>query len=101
MWAAHLLFHLLTGWRALVPIVERLAGGGTPDWSFACAGIASARLLTVQLLLLDAGLLASLYAGWRIAGADRRLLAFAAFAAALWATGALILTQPMQMRGML
>jgi cytochrome c oxidase assembly factor CtaG len=101
MWAGHLLFHLVTGWRALAPVVARFAGVGAPDWSLACAGLPSPALLTFQLLLLDAGLLLSLYAGWRIAGTARRALPFAGFASVLWATGVLIFVEPMQMRGML
>ncbi len=101
MWAAHLTFHLATGWRSLLPVVERAFGRGDPDWSLACPGVAPDRLISVELLLLDAGLLASLYLGWRIARSGPRYLPFATFAAALWATGAWILLQPMQMRGML
>ncbi len=101
MWSAHLTFHLATGWRALAPVVARLVGAGDPDWSLACAGMASERLLTVELLLLDAGLLLSLYVGWRIVRAGRRFLPFAGFATALWAVGVVILLAPMQMRGML
>jgi hypothetical protein len=52
-------------------------------------------------LLLDAGLLFSLYLGWKIARSLPRYLPFATFAAALWAAGVWILLQPMQMRGML
>jgi hypothetical protein len=101
MWAAHLSFHLVTGWRSLGPIVQRILGAGRPDWSLACAGVAPDWLVTVELLLLDAGLLLSLYVGWRVATRLAHFLPFAAFAVALWATGALILLSPMQMRGML
>jgi cytochrome c oxidase assembly factor CtaG/ferredoxin len=101
MWAAHLSFHLATGWRSLLPVVERAAGLGDPDWSLACSGVASDRLVTFELLLLDAGLLFSLYLGWRIARTVPRYLPFAIFAAALWAAGVWIILSPMQMRGML
>jgi cytochrome c oxidase assembly factor CtaG/ferredoxin len=101
MWAAHLSFHLVTGWRALWPVVQRILGVGQPEWSLACAGVAPDGLITFELLLLDAGLLLSLYVGWRIARTLPRYLPFAAFAVALWAAGVLILLQPMQMRGML
>jgi len=75
-WAAHWGYHLLAGWataRALLPL---------------------------QLLLLDAGLLLSLYAAWRVAGSARRALPWAAVAAALWIAGVWIFLQPMPMRGM-
>ena len=101
MWAAHLSFHFVTGWRSLWPVLQRVLGAADPDWSLACAGLAPDGLLTFELLLLDAGLLSSLYVGWRIAGSVRRYLPFAAFALVLWAVGAVILLQPMQMRGMI
>jgi hypothetical protein len=101
MWAAHLSFHLVTGWRSVWPVVQRLLGVGQPEWSLACSGVAPDGLLTFELLLLDAGLLLSLYVGWRIKRTLARYLPFAAFAVALWAAGVLILLQPMQMRGML
>jgi cytochrome c oxidase assembly factor CtaG len=100
MWAAHLSFHLVTGWRSLWPVVQRMLGMA-PGWSMACSGVAPDGLVSFELLLLDAGLLLSLYVGWRIAGTLARFLPFAGFAVALWAAGALILLQPMQMRGML
>ncbi len=101
MWAAHLLFHLATGWRSLGPVVERALGLGAPDWSLACVGMAPDGLVRCELLLLDAGLLLSWYLGWRIAQARRSYLPFAFFAAALWVAGVAILLSPMQMRGMM
>ena len=66
-------------------------------------------LTPVQILLLDAGLLLTLYVGWRVArqyagkiGTAAALVApWAVLSAALYATGVWILFQPMQMRGML
>ena len=67
MWAAHLAFHLATGWPSLVPAIvqamhlgTRLVGRPRPR---------RRALLGVQLLLLDAGLLLSLYVAWRVAWA--------------------------------
>jgi hypothetical protein len=65
-------------------------------------------LIETQLVLLDAGLLLSLYVGWRIAHtyASRvadvlRLFApWASVVAALYATGIWVFLQPMQMLGM-
>ena len=62
-----------------------------------------------EILLLDAGLLLTLYLGWRIAlrrasGTGRALgllTPWAALAVLLYAAGLWILFQPMQMRGML
>jgi ferredoxin len=101
MWAAHLAFHLMTGWPSIVPIVQRVMGFGEPDWSLACAGSPSDALLGAELLLLDAGVLLSLYLGWKVAPQSSRYVPFASVALSLWAAGAWILFQPMQMRGML
>ncbi len=105
MWAAHLLYHLATGWSAPLTIVQRLTATG-----FGTVPIPSlpAWLTGAQILLLDAGLLLTLYTGWRIGRqyADRlrtavALLApWAALSCALYAAGVCILLQPMQMRGM-
>jgi hypothetical protein len=65
-------------------------------------------MLAAQLLLLDAGVLLSLYVGWRIARAytsrpkDGLLLLapWATVAAVLYAAGVWVVFQPMQMRGM-
>jgi cytochrome c oxidase assembly factor CtaG/ferredoxin len=83
MWTAHLLFHFL---NAVSP------------------ALTAALLHPTQLLLLDAGLLLSLYIGWRLAKlyvARKLFLPWAALAAALYTWGIWILFEPMQMRGML
>ncbi len=78
MWAAHLLYHLGTAWFPTV----------------------STRLAPLQILLLDAGLLLTLYLLWRIggivAGVPWALLSVGLYAAGVW-----IFLQPMQMRGMM
>jgi hypothetical protein len=66
-------------------------------------------LLAVQLLLLDAGLLLTLYLGWRLAQqwttragrAVLLLLPWATTVAVAYAAGVWILLQPMQMRGVM
>ncbi|HKD18032.1 MAG TPA: cytochrome c oxidase assembly protein [Thermoanaerobaculia bacterium] len=80
MWAAHWLHHLLVAW---------------PPGVFS-----GASLLGLELTLLDAGLLGSLYAAWRSEGTRRAKVPWAAVAAALWICGAWIVLQPMPMRGM-
>ncbi len=94
MWAAHLLYHLAIGWNApwasSMPFV--------PGW-----------LTPAQIVLLDAGVLLSLYVAWRVAkqfsGEMRTAVAllapWAGFSLALYAAGIWILLQPMQMRGMM
>ena len=106
MWAAHLLYHFATGWGELWPLVQQrlLNAPGqlgmplTPEW-----------LTAAQILLLDAGLLLTLYVGWRIAqqagktmrSAIQLASPWAAMALALYCAGAWIVFQPMQMRGMM
>jgi hypothetical protein len=66
-------------------------------------------ILSAQLLLLDAGLLFSLYLGWRLAQqwaarpgrAVLLLLPWASTVVLGYAAGVWILLQPMQMRGMI
>lgn len=80
MWAAHLFFH------------------------FANALGMPAFITPMQILLLDAGLLLTVYIGWRLAkqyAARRLVLPWAALASGLYACGIWIFFQPMQMRGML
>ena len=73
MWGAHLLFHLSTGWSTAWPVAQRAAGDlgagwlGTPRWTASSALFAPHVTLAIQVLLLDAGVLLSLYVGWRIA----------------------------------
>ena len=105
MWTAHLAYHLVTSWDAVTPALTRLAEGGsltatafTPNW-----------LTPLQIVVLDAGLLLTLWIIWKIAGSleslvKRQLGLFAPWAAAaiaLYVLGVVILLQPMQMRGMM
>jgi hypothetical protein len=84
MWAAHLLFHAAASWGIM-------------------------EVTPAQISLLDAGLLLTLYVGWRIAlqysegvwAAGRLLAPWAGLACALYVAGIWILFQPMQMRGMM
>ena len=108
MWAAHFLFHLLAGYGIAWPILQQNAGNlgvpffGRPDWSMSSAGFSADNLLVLQTLLLNAGLLLTLYVGWRIAPRRRLALAvWAGIAVALYVGGIWIFLQPMQMRGMM
>jgi cytochrome c oxidase assembly factor CtaG len=114
MWGAHVLFHLLTGWNMPWPVLQRaiidlgLGWLGRPHWVMSGPLLAADTLVALQLLLLDAGLLLTLYIGWRAANAfaprvwaSLRLFApWAAVATALYTSGIWVLLQPMQMRGM-
>ncbi len=97
MWAAHLGWHLVTGWTSLGPVVARILNkavtvspGQTPDW-----------LTGAQILLMDTGLLITLAVVWRVSGkrlaaaAPWVVIAVSYFAVAVW-----VVLQPMQMRGM-
>ena len=114
MWAAHLLFHLSTAWSTAWPVIQRVSSDlgigwlGTPHWRGSSPILAADTLLACQILLLDLGLLLSLYLGWRIAGAyvtqianRLRLLApWATLLVGLYVAGIWVFLQPMQMRGM-
>lgn len=106
MWLAHILFHFATGWNAAWPAFERALLGtlsvspvmAIPPW-----------LTSVQLIVLDAGLLLGLYVSWRVATQSVRaartavalVTPWAVASCGLYALGVWILFQPMQMRGML
>jgi cytochrome c oxidase assembly factor CtaG/ferredoxin len=102
MWIAHFWFHFLTAWSSIVPAAGR---------ALRLASVASSNMQVptwwppAEILLLDAGLLLTLYLGWRLAGRTGRALRFfmpwAILAVLLYAAGLWILFQPMQMRGML
>jgi hypothetical protein len=77
MWAAHLLYHVAQ--TSLLP-----------DW-----------LTGAQILLLDAGLLLTLYVAWQIRTAVLQFVPWAVTACLLYGAGIWILFQPMEMRGML
>jgi hypothetical protein len=120
MWSAHLLFHALTTWSSAIPLVQQFAHDlglqffNQPNWSGASAMAGSQSLLGIQLFLLDAGLVLTLYAGWRLAHTFtstavtslrlmlplRFMLPWSGAVAALYLFGFWILLQPMQMRGM-
>jgi hypothetical protein len=94
--------------------MQRVAGDlgagwlGTPRWTASSPLFAPDITLAAQLLLLDAGVLLSLYVGWRTArGYTSRpqdglilLAPWATVAAVLYAAGVWVVFQPMQMRGM-
>ena len=114
MWAAHFLFHLLTGAGALTAVVQRAAadlGGvifGAPVWAAAAPPGAPTWVTELELLVLDAGWLATLYVAWRIAVHERgraapalAVVPWAILSGALWAAGVWIVLQPMEMRGMI
>jgi hypothetical protein len=115
MWAAHLLFHLITGWATLNPALHQATADlgwhlfAPAQWRMVQPLLPPNTMLSLQLLLLDAGLLLTLYLGWRLArqwatSAGRALLLllpWATMVAVAYATGVWIMLQPMQMRGVM
>jgi cytochrome c oxidase assembly factor CtaG len=113
MWMAHYSFHFFTSFDTIVPATQRFAADfnlgslGAPNWSCSCCRPAPDWLLKFELMMLDLGLLASLYAAWRIAkpmagstsGTLKIALPWVVLATALFAAGVWILLQPMEMRG--
>ena len=111
MWIAHFVFHLFTGSHTPIPVIQRVAHDlnlpvfGKPDWTI--ASWAFPQLLDFEIIILQAALLGSLYAAWRVAArygssTGRSWLLFAPwsllylifFLIAIW-----IVFQPMDMRG--
>jgi cytochrome c oxidase assembly factor CtaG len=113
MWLVHMVFHLCTSIGTAIPVTQRFINdtglfAGTPAWTLACCLAIPDWLVPLELLILDAGLVASIILLYRsathIAHGTRRLLlcglwmpcALALYALAVW-----IILQPMQMRGTL
>ncbi len=115
MWVAHLLFHLLSGWDSVVPVGQRALLGvgwlrtGYPSWVPTGPGFSGTQPLGIEILLLDAGLLLTLYAMWRTARTSLpraktalgAMLPWAGMAVGLYCVGIWTFLQPMQMRGMM
>jgi cytochrome c oxidase assembly factor CtaG/ferredoxin len=113
MWLAHLAYHFLTGAAVVIPVAQRAASDlgssmlGQPNWANTALPPLD-WLTSLQILLLDGGLLLTLYASWRVARrfsarAGRALSLFAPWAGLavmLYAAGVWIVFQPMEMRGL-
>jgi hypothetical protein len=115
MWLAHYSFHFFTSWSTVVPVAQRFAAdhgwpaGGDPIWECACCQDAADWILQAEILMLDFGLLGSLYVAWRIAESAstsgwqslRAFVPWATLIALLFVLGVWIVFQPMEMRGTL
>jgi hypothetical protein len=110
MWAAHFLFHLVTAALTPWPVIQRLAkdagiSSALPNWNIASLGFND--LPALEILILNAGCLFTLWLLWRKTLATSKahpLLAFlpwAILAGSLYALGIWIILQPMEMRGIL
>ena len=114
MWAAHYLFHFLLGWNSVLPVFQRVlsdlgwAVSSQSNSSVAGPPLSMEHLRILQTVLLDVGLLATLYVGWRIArvhapklrSAFGVMAPWSSVAVSLYAFGIWTFLQPMQMRGM-
>jgi cytochrome c oxidase assembly factor CtaG len=114
MWAAHFLFHFLGGWNSAWPVIQRAIGDlglirtNEPAWPGANLYLKLDDLRMLQTVLLDIGLLATLYIGWRIARvyapklglAFRMMAPWSCVAVTLYSFGIWTFLQPMEMRGM-
>lgn len=116
MWIVHFGFHLLTGAWTAVPVIHRalldvgVPIGGAPAWGMSMMpSLVPGWIASIELLLLNGGLVCSLVVAWRILGRQldggaRTLVAWmpwAVLAGVMFAWGAWIIFQPMEMRGML
>jgi hypothetical protein len=115
MWLAHYSFHFLTSYDTAVPTAQRFAIDrgwtllGEPVWLGSCCRVAAGWLLRLEVLVLEVGMLLSLYIGWRLSLARcpglrqalKALLPWAVLVVLLFAAGVWIVFQPMQMRGTL
>ena len=115
MWLIHFSYHLFSSGQTALPVIQRAAMDvgvtvlGAPNWLLSSTMPSLDWLPSFELLLLDLGLLLTLYISWRIAAKFRlnfvqtlRLNApWAALAVVLYSIGVWIIFQPMQMRGMM
>jgi hypothetical protein len=114
MWAAHFLFHFLLGWQSAWPVFQRamadLGLAMTNNQASLGSGLGPSmeHVRMLQTLLLDIGLLATLYIGWRIArgyaprlrSAFHMMAPWGVVAMGLYLLGIWTCLQPMQMRGL-
>jgi cytochrome c oxidase assembly factor CtaG/polyferredoxin len=115
MWLSHYGFHLLTSYDTVVPATQRFTADlgwtifGEPSWLTGCCRTVGDWPPRLEILLLDLGLLLSLYTGYRTALAEtsrfgqamKVLLPWALLMVLLFLAGVWIVLQPMQMRGTL
>ena len=104
MWAAHLLFHFVTTYKAIVPVTKRalydLGFSPPPEMLWAITSTPS-WLITGELLLLTLGFLASFALCLQLATSLGQRMPWCVLSFVLYLCGIWILLQPMQMRGMI
>ena len=115
MWLVHMLFHFFTSWATAWPAAQRVMQDlgtrllGEPAWAMSCCGPTPIWLIPLEIILLDLGLIVSIYVLYRLAreyasgvwAEIRFIIPWAILAFGLYAAGVWIVLQPMQMRGTL
>jgi cytochrome c oxidase assembly factor CtaG len=115
MWLAHYSFHLFSSYDTIIAATQRFAVDrgsnalGEPLWQCACCCAAAPWIPHLEILMLDFGLLLSLYSGFRIAESNtvrisqalRVFTPWALLMLLLFVCGIWIVFQPMEMRGTL
>jgi hypothetical protein len=115
MWLAHYSFHLLTSYDTVIPATQRFVADlgwnalGAPFWQYACCRPAGDWVAHFEIVVLDLGLLLSLYTGFRIAETNtahlgqalKVFLPWGLLTLLLFVCGVWIVFQPMEMRGTL
>jgi len=109
MWTAHLLLHFAMGWNSIVPSIRAFAAFSgirlAPAADVTGPLVRADLLLKIQASMLGVGLLATLYAGWRLARSIQKTFAHVVLLVAPWSmvcislylSGIWILMQPMAM----
>jgi cytochrome c oxidase assembly factor CtaG/ferredoxin len=115
MWLAHYSFHLFTSYDTIIPATQRFAEDhgwdvlGVPLLQCACCRKPSDWIPHFEILVLDFGLLLSLYTAFRIAESSttrvsqtlKTFMPWGLLICLLFALGVWIVFQPMEMRGTL
>ncbi len=99
MWLAHYGFHLATSYETAWPVMQQFLGVGTPAWQCSCCCDVGSWLLKTEIIILDVGLLASLYVAHRTTSTLRELFPWLVLVLVLFGLGLWIVHQPMDMRG--
>jgi cytochrome c oxidase assembly factor CtaG/ferredoxin len=109
MWLSHFVFHLLTASHTPIPVMARIGAdlglGKLPD-NWIVPSLAFPELPGLQILLLNAGALFSLWILWRKSQgfvpqrSFRFFMPWATIAVILYALGVWIIFQPMELRGL-
>ncbi|HYL99512.1 MAG TPA: FesM [Blastocatellia bacterium] len=111
IWLAHYGFHFLTGMFTFIPVAQNAAASlgwaflGEPRWTL--TGLPQAVVHAFELGFLGLGLVGSLLVCYRLAQSEpverpfRIFIPWATLSVILWIAALWLMSQPMEMRGML